>query len=236
MKRSYVLCNMVMTIDGKVTGNFLKQPENKKAIKFLFQNHENYLKTDYDAFALGRNSFELEFTNGYKPDYSKYLNQDIKYEDFIFKTDLKKYVVAFDRKGVLGWKENILKGNMIRGTDSHIIEILTEQTPKENLLYYKEIGVSYIFAGKEDIDINLALEKLKNLCGINKLILAGGSVLNGAFLKADCVDELALVICSTTGDSGDKTLFNETVLTKYKIKTTQIFIEDNMIYINYVKQ
>lgn len=44
-----------------------------------------------------------------------------------------------------------------------------------------ENGVSYIFAGKNDIDIKLALNKLYSIFGIKKLLLEGGSVINGAF-------------------------------------------------------
>ena len=235
MNRCYVLCNMVQTIDGKVAGNFFKEPQNRKPIMFAFKNHEEYLKNDYNAFALGKNSFEKEFTKGFKPDYSKYKNVEISYEDFISKTDLKHFVVCFDRKGSVGWQTNVLQRSMIKCSDAHIIEVLTENAPKENIAYYKDLGISYIFGGKDDIDINIVLEKLKKNFGIEKLILSGGSTLNGAFLKAGCIDELCLVICSTTGDTEDKVLFNESVLTKFKITKTQVFCEDNMICINYVK-
>ena len=235
MNRCYVLCNMVQTLDGKAVGNFFFEPQNKKPIMLAFKNHEEYLKNGYNAFALGKNTFDKEFTKGFKPDYSKYKNIEISYEDFISKTDCKKFVVSFDRKGNVGWQSNILKGSKVRAEDSHIIEVLTENAPKENIAYYKNLGISYIFCGKDDIDINLALEKLKKNFGIEKLILSGGPTLNGSFLKAGCIDEIALVICSTTGDTNDKCLFNESVMTKFKITKTQVFNEDNMICVNYVK-
>lgn len=62
------------------------------------------------------------------------------------------------------------------------------------LLYYRKIGVSYIFAGKNDIDINTVLNKLYDLFDIKVMLLEGGSIINGAFLFADAVDNVSQVI------------------------------------------
>ena len=56
---------------------------------------------------------------------------------------------------------------------AHIIEVLTEKAPKPFIAYCKSIGISYIFAGKEDIDLKVALKKLKKYFGINKLAVCG---------------------------------------------------------------
>ncbi len=61
--------------------------------------------------------------------------------------------------------------------------------------------------GRHDIDIHAALCKLYSLFGIKRLMLEGGSIINGAFLKADAVDELSLVVAPVTADADDKPLF-----------------------------
>ena len=91
--------------------------------------------------------------------------------------------------------------------DCHIIEVLSEDTSVQMLAYYRRIGVSYIFAGEQDIDIHTALCKLYSIFGIKRLMLEGGSIINGAFLKADAVDELSLVVAPVTADAEDKPLF-----------------------------
>ena len=57
----------------------------------------------------------------------------------------------------------------------------------EYILYLKSIGLSYIFDGKDDIDIKLALKKLKNIFGIKIILMEGGPILNGAFLREICL-------------------------------------------------
>jgi riboflavin biosynthesis pyrimidine reductase len=54
--------------------------------------------------------------------------------------------------------------------------------------------VSYIFAGEQDLDLGLALKILHRELGIQRVLLEGGGVTNGAFLRAGLIDELSLVI------------------------------------------
>jgi riboflavin biosynthesis pyrimidine reductase len=45
------------------------------------------------------------------------------------------------------------------------------------------------FAGKEKVDLLLALEKLKSIFGIEKMMLEGGGHINGSFLNEGLIDE-----------------------------------------------
>ena len=56
-------------------------------------------------------------------------------------------------------------------------------------------GVSYIFAGKSELDLALALDILNRELGVKRLLLEGGGGANGAFLRAGLVDELNLILC-----------------------------------------
>lgn len=77
------------------------------------------------------------------------------------------------------------------------------------LAYYRKIGISYIFAGKDDIDINTALNKLYALFDIKVMLLEGGSIINGAFLRAGAVDNISQVIVPVVADKDDKPLFSD---------------------------
>jgi len=68
------------------------------------------------------------------------------------------------------------------------------KTTRMPALSFIRASVSYIFAGKTELDLPLALEKLCKLFGIQTLLLEGGSILNGAFLQEDVIDELRLVV------------------------------------------
>ena len=55
-------------------------------------------------------------------------------------------------------------------------------------------GISYIFAGKDRFDCRLLLKKLNSSFHINRLMIAGGGMINWTFLQEGLIDELSLVI------------------------------------------
>lgn len=73
----------------------------------------------------------------------------------------------------------------------------------------RSIGISYIFAGKEEFDLPLALDKLYRLFDIKKLLFEGGSIINGAFERENVIDELSLVVTSVIAGTEGKPLFYE---------------------------
>ena len=201
----YVICHMVISIDGKVTGDFLGSSTGLLAAEEYYEINR---KLKGDAFACGRVTMESSFTGGFKPDLAEYENADVPAGDFIARKH-GYYAVSFDRHGNVGWSDGIIHDEDAGYDDCHIIEVLTEDVPAGILAYYRDIGVSYIFAGKHDIDIDYALKKLYDLFGIRQLMLEGGSIINGAFFRADAVDELSLVYAPVIADEDDKPLFSQ---------------------------
>lgn len=76
---------------------------------------------------------------------------------------------------------------------AHVIEVLTEQVCPQYLAYLREFDISYIFAGKEQIDCALLLHKLKTLFGIDRLMIAGGGTINWPFAQAGLPGELSVI-------------------------------------------
>lgn len=59
------------------------------------------------------------------------------------------------------------------------------------------------------MDLPLTLEMLNHQFGVKRLLLEGGGVTNGAFLRAGLVDELSLVICPVVdGSAGAPRVFD----------------------------
>ena len=54
--------------------------------------------------------------------------------------------------------------------------------------------------------------------GIKVLLLEGGSLINGSFMKAGVIDEISLVQCPITGEKDDKSLFNEGNIESYSLE------------------
>lgn len=63
----------------------------------------------------------------------------------------------------------------------------------------------------------MALFKLKNIIGCERLLFEGGSIINGAFQRADVIDELSLVVTPVTADKEDKPLFMDGKLSDFEV-------------------
>ena len=233
MNRPYIICHMVISIDGKVTGDFLSRPECEKATDVYYKLNREYNKNDANGFICGRVTMESSFTGGWYPDLTRYEPIDNK-NDFIPENLSGFYAVSFDPKGKLGWKNSKIIDEDLGYDDAQIIEVLTEQADSRYLAYLQSMEIPYIFAGEKEIDVKIALEKLKTLMGINSILLEGGSIVNGYFERADVIDELSLVVAPIIADSDDKLLFMDSTLSEFKLKEIKQF--DDVVWMNYIRK
>ncbi len=221
---------MTTSIDGKVTGDFLFRPECAKATELYYEINRE-LKCD--GYICGRVTMEGSFTRGYYPDLSEYapVHHDHGFKmDFMLDDMSGFYAVAFDPNGRLGWKSNkIVDPDGDIGYDNaQIIEVLTEQVDERYLGYLEEMEIPYIFAGETEIDVELALFKLKNIIGCERLLLEGGSIINGAFQCASAIDELSLVVAPVVADKHDKPLFMDSTLSDFELVSAES-VEGNVV-------
>ena len=232
-QRPYIICHMTTSLDGKVTGKFLSTPECEPATDLYYQINRDYKA---DAFACGRVTMEGSFTGGWYPDLSEFapVHHDMDWKmDFIVDDLTGFYAVAFDPHGRLGWKSNrIMDADEDPGYDkAQIIEVLTEQVDPRYLGYLESMEIPYIFAGETEIDIPFALFKLRNIVGINTLLLEGGSILNGAFQRAGVIDELSLVVAPIVAEAEDKPLFMDSTMETYQLADVQN--RNGSLWLNY---
>ena len=203
MERPYIICHMVASIDGRVTGDFLSHKKCERATEIYYDINRS---TKSNGFICGRITMETSFTNGWYPVLDAFEDTACR-SDFV-PSDLSGfYAVAFDTNGSLGWQDSVIH-DWDEGYDkAQIIEVLSESVDGRYLSYLKSKGIGYIFAGTEKIDVRTALCKLKSLFGAEILLLEGGSVINGAFQNADLIDELSLVTAPLTASADGKPLF-----------------------------
>lgn len=97
------------------------------------------------------------------------------------------------------------------------------------------MGISYVFGGAESINVEEALIKLSQYYNINKILLEGGSIINGAFMDEDLIDELSLVINPITAADTDKPLFMKSHIVEFKLKELKQF-ENGVLWLNYIKK
>lgn len=237
MNRPYIICHMTTSIDGKVTGDFLFRDECSEAVEEYYEINR---KLKCDGFICGRVTMEGSFTQEYYPDLSQHkaVKPDPCRMDFMLDKEYLTgfYAIAFDTNGKLGWKSNrIIDPDGDLGYDgAQIIEVLSENVDERYLGYLESLEIPYIFAGENEIDVEFALFKLKNLFGIDKLLLEGGSIIDGAFLRADAVDELSLVVAPTIADEDSKPLFSDSKITDFTLVNS--YTKNDVIVLNYKRR
>ena len=231
MQKPNIICHMVMSIDGKVTGDFLSRPECESATDVYYELNRKYNQNGANGFLCGRVTMEGSFTGGWYPDLSEY--SSIEAADFLPETRSGFYAVCFDPKGKLGWNSATIIDEDPGYGGAQIIEVLTAQADGRYLSYLREMGIGYLFAGDTEIDVALALQKLNACFGIQTLLLEGGSIVNGYFQRAGLIDELSLVVAPVVAKAEDKPLFTDSMGTDFILNETKQYGE--VVWLNYKK-
>ena len=141
------------------------------------------------------------------------------------------YAVYLDRKGNVHL-------NIAETNGNPIVAVLVESVSDDYLAELRRDGISYLFAGKTEIDIPLALSYLERDFGVSRLLLQGGGVINGAFLDAGLIDEVYLSIMPfADGESGTPTLFERQkgMIEKFKLESFRPLNHD-IVQIHYSAQ
>jgi 2,5-diamino-6-(ribosylamino)-4(3H)-pyrimidinone 5'-phosphate reductase len=190
--KPYVICHMLGSVDGRIKQNI-----------WGFKDHHKYFedtaaKIKADAWLVGRVTME-EFSAKKKPMLPKG-GPKIEKKDFVAQR-AKTYAVVIDPSGKCYWNNNMV-------STEHVIEVLSEKVSQAYLRHLQDKKVSYIFAGKEKLDLNLALKKLRQLFNIKTVRIDGGGHVNGSFLKTGLIDEFSLVLAPVAdGTIGAPTVF-----------------------------
>lgn len=189
MDRPYIICHMVTSLDGKVTGDFLANSAYGRLIDDYYRIHREY---GADGFLCGRVTMEGSFP---QPSGSSgiYDGPPMVREDHIAEK-AGFYAVAIDPKGKLWWNDRTIADPDEGYNGAHVIEVLTESVPDAFLAHLRDKGVSYLFGGEKELNLPLIVQKLKELFGINVLLLEGGGIINGSFLQDGLIDEISLVV------------------------------------------
>lgn len=200
MSRPYIFCHMLTSLDGKIMGSYMDHPACGPAgevfYNIAFGDAPHYR---HQGWLSGRVTTDDNFTLYKKPA----LDEDapaVPEGDFVAK-QAPMYYVSVDPSGRLGWESETL---VYETTTAHVVEVLTGKASNAYKAFLRGLGISYILAGEETLDYAVALEKLKDLFGIETLMLGGGGVLNWSFLQAGLCDEISVVV-APCADGSTKT-------------------------------
>jgi 2,5-diamino-6-(ribosylamino)-4(3H)-pyrimidinone 5'-phosphate reductase len=215
---------MLGSVDGRIKQNI-----------WGFKDHHKYFeetaaRIKADAWLVGRVTME-EFSSKKKPKLAAG-RANISKVDFVAR-QAKTYAVVIDPSGKCHWDTNMV-------STEHVIEVLTEKVSTRYLEHLRSRNVSYLFGGKDELDLKLVLKKLNKLFNIKVVRIDGGGHVNGSFLKAGLIDEFSLVLAPLADGTKDNPTVFETgegfgrrMATQFTIKSVKR-IYDDFLWIRYL--
>ena len=236
MNRPYIICHILQSIDGKINGHFFDDRSTQELSKIYKQMSDNF---HADAIVYGSKTISETCSKNNISYMDNDCDKESLDEDYINVSNDKKSVVIVDPDGTIIYDKNLL--NTSRLKNKNIIIILTKKVSNVYLKHLKSLGISYIIGGKSEINLNKSVEKLKVKCGIEKLLLQGGGILNGTFMNENLVDELSLIISpvisvesglSSLCDASEYSLNNINPI-KFKLSNTKVLPQSGL-WIHYV--
>ena len=177
--RPYIICHMLSSVDGKIDGAALK------GVTKAGDYEATGTKLEGDAWICGRTTMQRHFAE--KEAFVSASNRTAGRQPVYVARKAKSYAVSIDTTGKLRWASGDIDGD-------HLICVVSERAPEDYLSMLREKGISYIVAGTPTIDLAKAVSLLGEQFGIRRLLLEGGGHINGAFLEADLVDEVSLLL------------------------------------------
>ncbi len=233
MNKPYIICHMITSIDGKITGDFLGDEKFSSHVEEYYRLNREFKA---DAFLCGRKTMEESFPQE-TPENVKVLKPIEKVDFVATKSDY--YAVCIDSKGKQWWNNSVIIDEDEGYNNAHIISVVSENVSNEFLQHLQNNHVSYIFCGKEDIDLTLLCHKLKMIFGINKLLVEGGGVTNSLFQSENLIDELSIVVTPTIELGVESKLnfssmdSNKYIQKVYELKQAKV-LDNNGLWLNYV--
>ena len=189
-----VICHMAASLDGRTLPSRWRP---KGAGEGLFERLHDEIAGD--AWLVGRVTGQ-EFAKGTA--YPARASETFPRQAWLARRDATAWGVVLDAEGKIAWGRSDIGGDPI-------VVVLTERVSDAHLAGLRAERVSYIFAGKAELDLGLTLEILNRELGVKRLLLEGGGTVNGAFLRAGLVDEISLILCpAVDGAKGAPSVFD----------------------------
>lgn len=237
MERPYIICHMLQSIDGKIAGNLFDFATTLK-----LSSYYQKMSIDFhgDAIVYGSVTLVERYGNSKNLDLSNFSNYQTDCKDFVYRDEKKQWVIGIDPLGEIGWDASCLKSDRL--LNKNVIVILSDEVSDSYLGYLRSLNISYLIAGtKDDLDLVMAMQKLKDLFGINKITLQGGGIINDSFLTLGLIDEISLIIAPIASGDNTATLFsdgkhllNPVNSKEFVLKQCQP-LENSGVYLNYQK-
>ncbi len=195
--RPYVICHMCTSLDGKIIGHRWQKLPGYAHESQLFET--TAASFGIPAWLVGTTTMDEFDAKSLKlPRAAK----KVPRRDFVATKSAKSFGIGADAKGRLRFKQNEVGGD-------HVVLLITDRASNDYLAHLQAAKVSYLFCGKREIDLKVALQKLGKTFKLRKLMLQGGGTFNGAMLGAGLVDEIShITVPVADGGAGVASMFD----------------------------
>ncbi|HVW69506.1 MAG TPA: dihydrofolate reductase family protein [Steroidobacteraceae bacterium] len=177
--KPYVICHMCTTIDGKILGE--RWPKTLNSLELFETTAATF---GIHSWVVGTTTMR-EFAD--RRVQLRPAAAPVERKDFIADPEAKRFAIGTDAKGVLRYKRSTVNGD-------HVVLLVSDLVSDDYLAHLRNAGVSYLFCGRDQVNVRTAFRKLGTVLGLRKVLLEGGGTFNGAVLKAGWVDEISHVV------------------------------------------
>lgn len=179
MKKPYIVCHMMSSVDGRIDCAMTEHLAGVQA----YYGTLDALQTP--TTVSGRVTAQLEMAA--PGTFQSAQSTPLEREGFAKKADAEGYSVVMDTHGTLLWNSGICD-------DKPLLIVTSEQASREYLAYLEERGISWIACGQERIDLARACTILCEAFSVQRMAVVGGALINAGFLAAGLLDEVSLLI------------------------------------------
>lgn len=185
-----IICNMIESLDGRLLPTRWSPTERPLDVSELYESTAKRLGGR--GFIIGRTTM-AEYGNGVTEGgpAEKRSGGTPPPEPFMGGWKGGDVGVVFDSKARLSFTTNRLPNG------ESVVVVLPRDVGDDHLSKLRAAGVCYVFEGEGADDrsrIAGALREIEMRFGVTTLLLEGGGIINGAFLKAGLIDEISMIV------------------------------------------
>ncbi len=209
MNRPYIICHMLQSIDGKITGAYFSDEKTMKLAGLYKEMSEQF---QADGIIYGSVTAQEFFHHGHFENQET-LDTHTQPQNFIVENNINQWIVVLDPMGSISWDKQSLQHP--KAQNKTIVVIVNNHVSDTYLKHLKSLNISYILGGNHEINFPYVLDILYSQCHIQKLLLQGGGIINASLVSEDLVDEISLIITPNLDVSHDEmTCFQKSSYTK----------------------
>lgn len=198
--RPHVICHMLSPLDGRLLVDSWAPAGSRVRDELLAEYQRLHEAFEPDAWLVGVTTM-ADFANAEAKSEPSGAATPPPRPWHVAKPDAPRFAVTIDRHARLHWKNGT-------ADDGHVVVVLLSSVPDAHLGELVASGVSYLVMPAVEIDLAAMLSELHDRLRIRTLLLEGGGVFNGVFLKAGLVDEISLLLWpAIDGTSGSPAIF-----------------------------